>query len=207
MVLNYSRALAQDFAGQCAYGSRYFLYMGRSTVGNVIFFFSPPKQNNPSKMLWSLSQPSSTRPSAGQCYRLHNWQDWRSFSLLMTTQPWPWTMASSGGRTLTTRQRCQCLIWFRRQADKLITAILLIAWYRFSSRAWCSMIWGRAAQLQPSSPIRQWKLRSLAPSPSYKSEVLGECTGPSLEVPLPQLYLLYYTILVRTLWIYCVNSS
>lgn len=40
MVLNYSRALAQDFAGQCAYGSRYFLYMGRSTVGNVIFFFS-----------------------------------------------------------------------------------------------------------------------------------------------------------------------
>lgn len=40
MVLNYSRALAQDFAGQCAYGSRYFLYTGRSTVGNVIFFLS-----------------------------------------------------------------------------------------------------------------------------------------------------------------------
>lgn len=146
------------------------LYTGQSSLGNVML--SPlPQQNNQSKMLWSLSRPSSTRLSAGLCYRLHDWQDWRSFSLLMTTQQWPWTTASSGGRTSTTRQRWE---WFRRSADKLMLGFLFISWFWSTFRMWCSTIWDQAARRPPSSPIRRSKRKSLAPSPSYRSEVLGE---------------------------------
>lgn len=44
----------------------------------------------------------------------------------------------------------------------------------FPFRTSCFMIWAPAAPLPPSSLIRQSKPRSLAPSLSYRSEVLGE---------------------------------
>lgn len=47
-------------------------------VTHILIFFPPHilsnSQNNQSKMQWSLSQPFSTRQSAGQSCRLHRWQ-------------------------------------------------------------------------------------------------------------------------------------
>lgn len=78
-------------------------------LNNNGFFFVPPNlsntQSSQSKTRSSLSQPFLTRQSAGPSCRLRRWQAWKFFSLLTTTQRWPWTTESSEGKTLTARLR------------------------------------------------------------------------------------------------------
>lgn len=171
MVLNYSRGLAQDFAGERVCGSRH-LYMGHSSSGNVICIFFSPWTEQPIKDAVITVPAFFNQAERRAVLQAAQLAGLKVLQLINDNTAVALNYGVFRRKDIDNTAKVPMFNVGHRRP--LIIAVFLTACCWFPFRMWCSMIWGQAAPRRPSSPIRRWNLKSLAPSPSYKSEVLGE---------------------------------